>query len=148
MISKAEADEKVKGSKWMRVRLVWEVIGINKEVTEAALKELLLKLGKDKRAGVYNTEFSDIVKVENPAKNIKEGYSQVCDVDLVVKGLENLVGIVIEYGPAAIDVIEPAKIELPVGETTAVANIVSQMIHRFAAAGIGGLLFVKEKVKE
>jgi hypothetical protein len=147
MISKAEADEKVKG-KWLRVRLVFEVIGVRQDVTEVALKDLLGKLDRDKRVAVYNKEFSDIIKVENPVKNIKEGYSQVCEADLVAKGLENLVGIVIEYGPSAIDVIEPAKIEMPVGEATAVANTVSDMIHRFAAAGIGGLLFVKEKVKE
>lgn len=146
-MNKQEADEKVK-NRWMRIRMVFEVIGVRQDISENALKELMAKLERDKRISVYGKEFSDIIKVENPAKNIKEGYSQVCEVSLVSKSLENIIGIIIEYGPAAIEVVEPSKIEMTAGEATAVTNIVSQMIHRFAAAGIGSLLFVKEKVQE
>ncbi|MBR9682575.1 MAG: hypothetical protein GOV02_02780 [Candidatus Aenigmarchaeota archaeon] len=146
MLSKEQADEKV-SQKWLRVNMVFEVIGVKEEVAQVALKDLMNKLDNDKRVGLYHTEYSDIAKIENPTKQIKEGFSQICETKLAVKSLENLVDLVMEYGPAGIEVTEPARIEISVGEAQTIANSVSQMIHRFAAAGIGGLLFIKEKIK-
>jgi len=146
MLTKEEANEKV-NQKWMRVRMVFEVIGVQENVTKAALQDFMKKLENDKRVGLYQTDFSDIAKVENPTKQVKEGYSQICEAELVMKSIENLVDIVMEYGPSGIEVMEPARIEVTLGEAQTIANSVSQMIHRFAAAGVGGLLFVKEKAK-
>lgn len=146
MITKEQSDEKI-SQKWLRVGMVFEVIGVKEEVAQVALKDLMNKLDNDKRTGQYQTDYSDIAKIENPTKDIKEGFSQICEVKLAIKSLEDLVDIVMEYGPAGIEVIEPTRIEITVGEAQTIANSVSQMIHRFAAAGIGGLLFIKEKVK-
>lgn len=146
MLSKEQADEKISQG-WLRVGMVFEVIGVKEEVTQVALKDLMNKLDNDKRVSLYQTDYSDIVRIENPTKQIKEGYSQICETKLAVKNLENLVDLVMEFGPAGIEVTEPSRIEISVGEAQTIANSVSQMIHRFAAAGIGGLLFIKEKAK-
>lgn len=146
MIPKEEADEKVKQG-WIRAGMVFEVIGVNQEVTQNALKEFMDKLDRDKRIGMYKRDFSDIAKVENPTKAIKEGYSQICEINLAVKSLEALVEIAMGYGPAGIEIIEPKNLQVPLGEAQSIVNTISQMVHRFAAAGIGGLLFVKEKVE-
>ena len=146
MITKEEADEKV-NQNWIRTKMVFEIIGVKEEVTKVALKDFMNKLDNDNRVGLFHTDYSDIARIENPTKHIKEGFSQICEAELIIKSFENLVGVVMEYGPAGIEITEPTRIELTIGEAQSIANLVSQMVHRFAAAGIGGLLFVKEKAK-
>ena len=145
MIQKEEADEKVKQG-WIRTAMIFEVIGVNEDVTKNALKELMEKLDRDKRVAMYKRDFSDVAKVENPTKTIKQGFSQVCEIDLAVKNLESLLEITMGYGPSGVEILEPKTLQVPLGEAQSIVSTLSQLIHRFAAAGPGGLLFVKEKV--
>lgn len=144
MIPKEEANEKISEG-WLRIWFGFEALAIAEEVAKKSLESLLEKLEADSRVKVYRKDFSAAKKVENPIEGIKEGWSVVCETDFVAKKLDDVVQIVMEYGPSAAEILEPKEMKLGVGECQNILNGVSDMMHRFAAAGLGGTLVVKGK---
>jgi hypothetical protein len=144
MIKKEDADEKV-GEGWIRAWMMFEVLAVNENTTRNSLESLMNRLENDNRIKMYKKEFGEIREVEKPIKNVDIGYSLTCEIELISKKFDNLIQIVTEYGPAAIEILEPKKFDLDAGEAQAILNSVSQMMHQFAAAGAGGIVFIKGK---
>jgi len=144
MIIKEEADEKIEEG-WLRVWMMFEVLAINEKTTRESLDILMNKLEKDNRVKMYKKEFGEMKKVEKPLPNIDYGYSLTCEIELISKKFDDLVQIVTEYGPSAIELLEPLKFSINAGEAQAVLNSISQIMHDFAAAGAGGIVFIREK---
>jgi len=142
MITKEEANEKV-GEGWIRVWLMFEVLAIDENTTKNSLESLINRLEKDVRIKIYKKDFGNLKKVEKPMPNIEFGYSLTCETELISKNFDNLVQIVTEYGPSAIELLEPSKFDLDVGEAQAILNTISEIMHQFAAAGAGGIVFIK-----
>ncbi len=142
MIQKEEANEKIQKG-WLRAWLMFEVLAVNSKAAKEALEELIEKLDKDERAKLYKREFTDIQKVDKPLENIEVGYSQTCEIEFITKNLDSLVQIVTEYGPSAAELLEPSELKLRPGEAQAILNTISSMMHQFASAGIGGIVFVR-----
>ena len=63
----------------------------------------------------------------------------------VAKNFRELVQVIIEYGPSAIEILEPSKSQLSMSEAQDVLNNVAGMMHRYAAAGLGGTIIVRGK---
>jgi len=144
MITKEESDEIVKEG-WLRAWMMFEVLAINEKTTKESLDNLMNKLEKDVRAKMYKKEFGEMKKVEKPLPNIDYGYSLTCEVEIISKKFDNLVQIVIEYGPSSIELLEPSKFNIDAGDAQAILNSISQMLHDFASAGAGGIVFLREK---
>lgn len=142
MIEKQKADEKIKEG-WLRAWLMFEVLAINGSAAKQSLESLINKLERDDRVKLYKKDFSEIKKVEKPMKNISEAFSQVCETEFVCKDFDSLVQIAIEYGPSAIEILEPEKIVLRLDSAQGILNSVAELMHKFAAAGFGGLLVVR-----
>lgn len=143
MLIKQEADEKVREG-WLRVSMIFEVLAINEETTKESLEALMNKLDKDSRARLYKKDFGELKKVEKPLPNIEFGYSLTCEVELISKKLDDLAQVVSEYGPSAIELLEPLKLNINAGEAQTILNLISSIMHEFAAAGTGGIVFVRE----
>jgi len=141
MLIKQEADEKVREG-WLRVSMIFEVLAINEKTTKESLEELINKIEKDSRIKLYKKEFGEIRKVEKPLPNIEFGYSLTCDVELISKKLDDLAQVVSEYGPSAIELLEPLKLNINAGEAQTILNLISSIMHEFAAAGAGGIVFL------
>ena len=144
MITEEEANEKVRDG-WFRSWIVFEALAINEGVAKDALESLIKKLDNDERVKIYKKSFGEAKKVEKPIKNVEVGYSVTSEINLVSKKFDNLAQIAIEYGPSAIEILEPEKFNLNVGEAQAILNSISQMMHRLAASGAGGIVFMKVK---
>ncbi|HLE07962.1 MAG TPA: hypothetical protein VI933_05115 [archaeon] len=144
MISKEESNEKVEDG-WLRIWFGLEALAVSEEITKKSLENLLERLESDSRVKVYRKEFSTAKMVENPIPEIKEGWSIVCETEFVAKKLDDVVQIVMEYGPSAAEILEPQKLSLNLGECQNILNGVSDMMHRFARAGIGGMVVVRGK---
>lgn len=84
------------------------------------------------------------MKVEKPTEKIDTAYSKTCEIELISRDFDSLVQIVIEYGPSAVELLEPKKLEIGLGDAQGILNRISQMMHRFAAAGFGGIVFLRE----
>ncbi len=144
MISDSEAKEKTDQG-WFRIWLMFEVLGVKEDVAKKALDSLLNKLDTDERVKVYKKQFGDVLKVEKPLEGVNEGFSLTCEVELVSKKLDYLTQVVIEYGPSAIEVVEPKNFKMDSREAQLILNTISQTIHQFAAAGVGGIVFIREE---
>ncbi|MBN2203377.1 MAG: hypothetical protein JW700_04300 [Candidatus Aenigmarchaeota archaeon] len=144
MIGKEEANEKVKDGS-LRTWMMFEVLAVKEETTKKSLEGLIDRLDEDSRVKLYKKEFGDVKEVEKPLKNIEKGYSLTCEVELVASRLDNLVQIVTEYGPSAIEIIEPKKFDVDAGEAQTILNTISHIMHQFAAAGAGGMVMVRGK---
>ena len=144
MIQKEEADEKVREG-WLRVSMLFEVLAINEKASKESLEVLINKLEKDKRAKVYKREFGEIRKVEKPLPSVDFGYSLTCEVESISKKFDDLAQIVSEYGPSSIELLEPLKLSINAGEAQKILNLISSIMHEFAAAGAGGIVFMRNE---
>lgn len=144
MIEKEQADDKVK-SGYLRIWLGFDALAIREDVAKSALDSLIAKLDDDKRVRLYKKDFGCAQKVENPFKGVAEAWSVMAEIELVSKNLSDVVSIVAEYGPSAIELLEPNKFGVDAGEAQAVLNSVAEMMHKFAAAGVGGAVIVRGK---
>jgi len=131
--------------KWMKVSLIFEVLGTTREIVEKSLKEHIEKLEKIKTIFLYKKDFSKIEEVEKPMKNVEKAYSQIVETEAMIKDIKTLIIIAISYGPSSIEILEPKKIEISAGEIQDISNMISGVIHRFAASGIGGIIATPQK---
>jgi len=131
--------------KWMKVSLIFEVLGTTREIVEKSLKEHIEKLEKIKTIFLYKKDFSKIEEVEKPMKNVEKAYSQIVETEAMIKDIKTLIIITISYGPSSIEILEPKKIEISAGEMQDISNMISGVIHRFAASGIGGIIATPQK---
>lgn len=125
---------------WIKVWFAFEVMAVDKDVVEAAMKNHIKGLESIKEAIVYEKKFGSVEKVETPPKGIKEAYSQTAEVEAVIKDIFTLINIVMAYGPSAIEVMEPKEIKVSVEEAQNIANLIAGVVHQFASAGIGGMV--------
>ncbi|MCD6275092.1 MAG: hypothetical protein J7J15_03685 [Candidatus Aenigmarchaeota archaeon] len=130
---------------WMKVSLIFEVLGTTREIVEKSLKEHIEKLEKIKTILLYKKDFSKIEEVEKPMKNVEKAYSQIVETEAMIKDIKTLIIITISYGPSSIEILEPKKIEISAGEIQDISNMISGIIHRFAASGIGGIVATPQK---
>ncbi len=137
--TKEIAKEKIEKG-WIDVWFVFEAMAVTKEITENALKKHVEKLKKVKSVVVYDVDFKEPIKVENPPVKVPEAWSQVVEVKLAVKSFFDLINLTILYAPSAIEIIEPKSMTIKIDEAQNVVNIIAGLIHRFASAGAGGVV--------
>jgi hypothetical protein len=95
---------------------------------------------KENKTMVIKEDYQEIREVENPAPNIEKGYSQVVELEIINETFDKLMFITMNYGPSALEILEPENIKMDMGEAQGILNSISAMIHRFAAAGMGGVV--------
>jgi len=137
-----ELEEKIKQKekeKWIRCWFAIEAMAVRKDVVETALDQHIEKLERIPSVFVYKKEFKEAKKVDNPPKDVEEAYSQVVELELFVKDLFSLINVIIVYGPSSIEILGPEKIDVGVEELQNLANLVAGLMHKFAAAGLGGM---------
>jgi len=134
-----QIEEKLKQG-WIKTWFAVEVMATDKDITEHSLKEHIEKLEKVKGALVFGKEFKSIERVENPPKNVLVAYSQIAEVELIVKDLLTLITVVITFGPSAIEILEPRELRIKIDEVQNIVNFLAGLIHQFAQAGVGGIV--------
>lgn len=131
--------------KWFEVWVSIEALAVEKDVVEAALSKHIEKMGNVRDIFIYEKEFTEAIKVENPMKNVAEGYSQIAKVKFFAKNLSVLISVVMTYGPSAIEILGPDKRELRIDEVQNISNLLAGIVHQFAAAGVGGIIITPDK---
>ncbi|MEM5785191.1 MAG: hypothetical protein QW469_01475 [Candidatus Aenigmatarchaeota archaeon] len=144
MISEEELKEKIKEG-WIKLNIFFEVLAINKETAENSLNSLFEKFEKEQGVKIYSKKFGESSKVLNPMKGINEAWSSTLEITCIVKNFETAINLIIVYGPSAIEIIEPKELKININAAQTVLNSVAGIMHQFAAAGIGGIVFVNPK---
>ena len=125
---------------WIKSTMIIEVLAINETSAELALQKHVEKMGKEDRTFITETKFHESREVEKPLPRIEKAYSKIVDVDLLTKDFDTLVRLVVSYAPSSIEIVEPESIKLDMGEAQAILNSLSEIIHKFAQAGLGGVM--------
>lgn len=142
MLTKEQTAEKLKNG-WIHARMMFEVLAITEETAKEALQSHIGKIEKNGLVGMIKKDFSAAERVENPIKGIEVGFSQVCEIEFMVKNFDSLVQLVLEFGPASVEILKPEKYQLNSNEAQNILNIMAEMMHRFAAAGLGGIVIAR-----
>lgn len=142
MLTKEQVTEKLK-SGWIHARMMFEVLAVTEETTKEALQSHIGKIEKNELVGMIRKDFSAAERVENPIKGIEVGFSQVCEIEFMVKNFDTLVQVVLEFGPASVEILKPEKYQLTAGEAHNILNTMAEMMHKFAAAGLGGIVIAR-----
>ena len=140
-----EEIKKKRKDNWIEAWFAIEALAAESGVVEASLKRHVEKLLGARDVLLYDKKFSEIKRVENPMKNIKQGFSQIAELKLLVKDIFTLINIVIVYGPSSVEIISPSSKEMKIEEIQRIANVLAGLVHKFAAAGVGGIIITPEK---
>lgn len=144
MLSKEELKEKLtKG--WIRTRVTFEVMATDKVATENTLREHIKKIKAVKDNEVLSEKYEETVEVKPPPRNISQAFSQVAEVEMLSKNLEVLLFIIISFAPSSLEVLAPKELTITANTIQVVMNSVADVMHRFAAQGIGGIVISGKK---
>ena len=143
-----EEIQKRKKDKWIETWMTFEVLALEKDVADASLNNHIKELEKTSDIFVFSMEMMETVHVKHPIPKIEEAYSKVCAVKAYARDFSSLVNIVFQYGPSSIEIIDPPKIEMKIDEMQDILNNIAGFIHKFASAGIGGVVIFPKAGKQ
>ena len=125
---------------WLKNWMMIEVLAVSAEAARSALDGHVAKLAKEEKTLVYAKKFGEIKRVENPLPTVPVGYTHVAELDLLTQDYETLVMLVMNYAPSSVEILEPDKIRMDMAEAQGILNSLSETLHKFAAAGLGGVV--------
>ncbi|MDO8480739.1 MAG: hypothetical protein Q7S65_02865 [Nanoarchaeota archaeon] len=86
----------------IRIRAIIEIVGKPKEHVEEKLKEYIEQIKVDSNLTMLGEKIEEAVE--------KEGvWTTFAEIEVIVKGITNLVGFCIDYMPSSIDILKPDK---------------------------------------
>jgi len=125
---------------WINAWAAVEVLAVTKEAALSSLEKHVERMKKDGACTIYKVDYKEAKKVENPFKEPKHAYSTVVEVELLAKRFENLLYLVMNYGPSSVEILEPSNIKMETNEAQGILNSISEIIHRFASSRGGGMI--------
>jgi len=125
---------------WIQSWMMIEVLAVTEKAARSALERHVAMLEKEEKSMVYRKDFKKIERVVKPLRGIEEAYSNVVEIELITENYEKLVYLVMNYAPSSVEILSPENIKMDIGEAQGILNSLSEMIHKFAAAGLGGVI--------
>ncbi|MFP4119258.1 MAG: hypothetical protein ACLFTH_04355 [Candidatus Woesearchaeota archaeon] len=88
---------------YVRAKVIFEVVGKPKDHVENSIKAYLENIKSDENIKVIEEEYE-------PTDELEDGlFSTVVEADMLLKGLEKLTWLCINFTPASIEITEPAS---------------------------------------
>ncbi|MGC9200407.1 MAG: hypothetical protein ACP5F8_00365 [Candidatus Aenigmatarchaeota archaeon] len=137
-----EVREKIQKG-WILSKAWFDVLAVSKEAAEESLKKHIEKLKKLENCIVVKEDYKETLEVEKPLPNVEKGFSKAVEIEILTKDIETLLYVTIFFAPSAIEVLEPESLKISSGSIQTIMNTVADLIHRFAAQGIGGVVIAK-----
>jgi len=137
-----EKIKKLKKEGWIDAWFAVEAMAVREEVVTSALEEHIGNLSKVKDVFIYEKKLKEIHEISGEGEN--KAYSQIIEIKLLIKNMFSFISVVILYGPSSIEIMSPKEIEIKIDEAQHIVNMLAGLIHQFAAAGAGGLIFTSK----
>ena len=129
---------------WIKVWMIFEVQAAVKDVCESALKTHIDELGSQDYVKIIEKSFTGVDNIEAPeglkSRGVTKLYTQICEVTLMARDFEGVMNAVINYAPTAVEIVAPEKITITMRDAQNALVSVADMMHKFANAGVGGML--------
>jgi len=103
--------------------VTFEVVGRPKEHVESALKSYMENIHKDSRIRSIREEFAEAIATGDGF------FSTFCELEAMIKGLETLVWISVNFSPASIEILEPETLTVHANELTSWLNDLISKLH-------------------
>lgn len=136
----AEEARKAEKAGWLKAHFRIEALTAAEDKVRPALEKHLAKMKKEKHVVIVNEAFSAVRKVTQPVPQVPEAYSCILELDVLTERFERLLYLVVAFGPTSVEILAPPALKLTMGEAQTILNGVADIIHRFAQAGVGGLV--------
>jgi hypothetical protein len=107
----------------IRIKAILEVIGKPKEYIEQKLSEYITKIEHDENALIVSKKIL-------PAQEHEKVFSTVAELEVIIKGLSNLVGFCIDYMPSSIEILKPEQFNFPERTFTEFVNDMIAKLHK------------------
>lgn len=111
----------------IRISVIFEVIGQPKEHIEKTLKAYIETIKTDKEIQFLTEEYEPAEEVD---KNV---FSAIAETELLVKNLEKITWLAMNFSPASIEIIEPAEFKIPQKDITNWLNDLLSKLHEIGA---------------
>jgi GTP cyclohydrolase FolE2 len=125
---------------WIRTTMMVEVMAMSEDAAKTALEKHIAGIDREDGLIKYKTEWGEMRKVEKPFKNVEVAYSYIAEIEFIAQSFDKLVWAVMTFCPSSIEILEPRNIKMDMGDAQGILNSISDIIHRFAAMGIGGVV--------
>ncbi len=136
---KEQVEKRVKDG-WIRTVMAIEVLAVSKDAAKEALEKHVKRMEREDGTLVSFKDFKKAEEMLNPFPNVPKAYSYVVEMEVFAVNFDRLVSLVINYAPSSVEIISPEKISMDMGEGQGIVNTVSEMIHKFASVGLGGIM--------
>lgn len=124
----------------INARFIIEAQGKPKEFVEKSLRSHIEKMKAQPGVEIYDEKYG-------PPVTTKEGlFSGLADVGIKVKNFETISAMVLAFGPSAVVILGPEKIEITSREVQNTMNDIATILHTFAQANLD--LKVKSYISE
>jgi hypothetical protein len=107
----------------IRIKAILEVVGKPKDYIEQKLAEYIEKIKEDEHLMIMEQKIS-------PAEEDNAIWTTFAEVEVIIKGIENLVGFCIDYMPSSIDIIKPEHFNMNQREFNNFANDMLAKLHK------------------
>src|SRR3989344_340048 len=116
--------EKVKIANWINASFIIEVQGNDKEHVKKALGEMVSRLKQERGCELYEENYPEITELKDKL------FSYHVELKFLAKDFNVLIHLALLYSPSAVEIYEPQKIAIPIGDAQNilmdVANVVTQ----------------------
>jgi len=114
--------------KYLRINTIFEIIGHPKEHVESTMKLYVENIKKDSDIVVIKEEYEPAEKLEGDV------FGVIAEVDMLVKNIEKLTWLCVNFSPASIELIEPDKIIIEQNDVTHWLNDFLSKLHEIGVA--------------
>ena len=108
----------------IRIKTILEVLGKPKEFIKERIDEYIRKIKEDENLMIISEDISDTKKEEGDV------FSIFAEIELVIKGMSNLVGFCLDYMPSSIEILKPEKFDFEQRDFTNFVNDMLAKLHR------------------
>ncbi|MFH1212270.1 MAG: hypothetical protein V1659_05085 [Candidatus Woesearchaeota archaeon] len=128
-MNEKEIKLKIKEQGWIRINTMFELLGSPKEHVEKVIKGYIEEIRKNK-------EFIIITKEEYGDTVEKEGglWSVFAECEMIIKNLDTITWLCINFMPASIEIIEPTKFNIDARELVNWTNDLLSKLHEVGAS--------------
>jgi len=110
----------------IRLRITIEVQAVEEELLKKQLEDIMVALKKERAFLIYDSRIGEPVKME-------EHYSSFIEANLSVNDFRSMVRLVLFYGPSAVEVVKPAKVEFNASEIQEGLVDMAEMVQNYTS---------------
>ena len=125
---------------WIKSSMIIEVLAINREAAESALKKHIEGMEGEGGTIIYRKDWHEVKEVKQALPGLEKSYATMVELELVTQNYEKLVFLVMNYGPSNVEILEPESIKLDLGQAQGILISVADMLHKFAQMKVGGIV--------